>query len=171
MDLPYLHSLYVDYFAYFNGNQDYFECHEVLEEYWKEIAPGDKNHVLVGLVQLATGMYHWRRDNRSGALRMLQKSFANLQQHTKSEFLQALDVEQLFQDVEHVLTHIKSGDSFTAFPIIIQDEALQQLIDKKLLALPRVEAHFLHNKHMLRDRSEVLEARAQKMAEKQQRGI
>ena len=40
---PLFHPLFVDYCAYFNGNEDYFECHEVLEEYWKEVAPGDKS--------------------------------------------------------------------------------------------------------------------------------
>ncbi|RKJ17377.1 DUF309 domain-containing protein, partial [Butyricicoccus sp. 1XD8-22] len=55
------HPLFVQYFTYFNGNKDYFECHEVLEEYWKILAPGDKKHPLVGYIQLATGMYHWRR--------------------------------------------------------------------------------------------------------------
>ncbi|MER2115318.1 MAG: DUF309 domain-containing protein, partial [Solibacillus isronensis] len=39
---PLFHPLFIDYCAYFNGNNDYFECHEVLEEYWKEIAPREK---------------------------------------------------------------------------------------------------------------------------------
>ena len=32
---PYHHPLFVNFIVYFNSNQDYFECHEVLEEYWK----------------------------------------------------------------------------------------------------------------------------------------
>ena len=27
---------YTDYLCYFHGARDYFECHEVMEEYWKE---------------------------------------------------------------------------------------------------------------------------------------
>ena len=30
---------YIEYLMYFHGNRDYFECHEVLEEYWKEVSP------------------------------------------------------------------------------------------------------------------------------------
>lgn len=60
--------------------------HEVLEEYWKDIAPGDKNHPLVGYVQLATGLYHWRRGNFTGAVRILQKALANFQYNVGHAF-------------------------------------------------------------------------------------
>lgn len=27
---------YLEYLVYFHADRDYFECHEILEEYWKE---------------------------------------------------------------------------------------------------------------------------------------
>lgn len=164
--LPYLHTLYSDYLAYFNGNRDFFECHEVLEEYWKDIAPGDKDHVLVGLVQLATGMYHWRRNNTIGALRILQKAQSNLKQQQTSPFLAVLDLNDLQQQIAHTLKAIQQQHPFKQFDIIIQDAHLQQAVQQKMAELTLPDAHYLHNKHMLRDRSELLITRAKKIAQK-----
>lgn len=166
--LPYLHPLYVDYLAYFNKNHDFFECHEVLEEYWKDIAPGDKNHVLVGLVQLATGMYHWRRANQKGAMRILQKAEGNLLQNQQSALLSVLDIEDLLQQLHTVVVRIENGEPFQPFPIIIVDAQLAKKVAVRCETVPTHDLHYLHNKHMLRDRSEVLEARALKIASRNQ---
>ena len=68
------HPLFVQFIVYFNENQDYFECHEVLEELWKKKEPLDKDHWLVALILLSTGLYHWRRGNRKGAEKTLQNA-------------------------------------------------------------------------------------------------
>lgn len=41
--------LYIDYLIYFNRDQDYFECHEVLEELWLEC---DRDPLYKGLRRL-----------------------------------------------------------------------------------------------------------------------
>ena len=44
---PTFHPTFVQFLTHFNDTHDYFECHEVLEDYWKEIAPNDKTiHLL-----------------------------------------------------------------------------------------------------------------------------
>ena len=162
--LPYMHPLYIEYCTYFNGNQDYFECHEVLEEYWKEAAPRDKGHALVGLVQLATGLYHWRRGNLNGSARILTKSLHNLQQNRRSPFLQPLDDKLLEKQIAESIDAIDQRKPFQPFKLVILDEELQQAVASKIEALPLQDEEFLLHKHMLRDRSEVLEAREAKKA-------
>ena len=162
--LPYMHPLYIDYCTYFNGNRDYFECHEVLEEYWKEVAPRDKEHVLVGLVQLATGLYHWRRGNLNGSARILTKSLHNLQQNRSSAFLQPLDGRLLEKQIAESIEAIQQQKPFQPLKLAILDEALQQAVASKIAELPLIDEEFLLHKHMLRDRSEVLEAREAKKA-------
>ncbi|UZN00489.1 DUF309 domain-containing protein [Lysinibacillus sp. MHQ-1] len=78
----------------------FFECHEVLEEYWKEIAPGDKMHPLVGYVQLATGLYHWRRGNDTGAIRILEKALYNFQQNEDHIFFHEISYYQLLTEIK-----------------------------------------------------------------------
>ena len=68
---------YIDYLLYFHAQRDYFECHEVMEEFWKE-HPGDiRSRTYVALIQIAVGMYHIRRGNRNGAVKMLQSAGRN----------------------------------------------------------------------------------------------
>ena len=40
---PLYNPLFVKFIVYFNENQDFFECHEVLEEYWKEFPIEQRN--------------------------------------------------------------------------------------------------------------------------------
>src|SRR4051812_35918732 len=67
---------FVHYMAHFHGDRDYFECHEILEEHWKEHDKGNKDSIWVAFIQLAVGCYHHRRGNVSGASRTLQKALA-----------------------------------------------------------------------------------------------
>ena len=158
-----MHPLYVDFYNYFNGNQDYFECHEVLEEYWKKVAPGDKEHVLVGLVQLATGMYHWRRSNFSGAARILTKSLRNIKRNEQSIFLKPLNLPLLEKQLLQSISQVEQHKPFHSFKIDIVDCELKKLVDKRILEQPKNDEHFLLHKHMLRDRTEILNARAAKI--------
>ena len=71
---PLYNPLFVKFIVYFNENQDFFECHEVLEEYWKLSPDRTKEHPLVGYILLSTAMYHWRRGNTTGADRTIKKA-------------------------------------------------------------------------------------------------
>lgn len=156
---PLFHTLFVDYCTYFNGNEDYFECHEVLEEYWKQIAPNDKNHPLVGYIQLATGMYHWRRENLKGALRTFNKAFNNFRKNENSIFFEYIDYDLLCESCKESTTKVEKDCPFTSFQLPILSKKLEHLVSEKINDLPNHSYHFLLNKHMLRDRSDILIAR------------
>ena len=164
---PLFHPLFIDYITYFNGNHDYFECHEVLEEYWKDIAPRQKEHPLVGYVQIATGMYHWRRGNVRGAIRIFEKGMALLAAPTDEAFVAYMDIDALFALLDETLARMKQGEAFTAFTLPVNNAALTAAAQDAIAALPTSDAHFLLHKHLLRDRSDVLRERAEKIASKQ----
>lgn len=156
---PLFHPLFVDYCSYFNGNQDYFECHEVLEEYWKKLSPKDKCHPLVGYIQLATGMYHWRRKNTKGALRILNRAYNNFQKNKNSEFFEYIDFVFLTDHCKNSITKVQQDCPFEAFQLPIVNHELNYIVAKKIDELPKDSYHFLLNKHMLRDRSDILNLR------------
>ncbi|MEK4079546.1 DUF309 domain-containing protein [Solibacillus sp. FSL K6-1126] len=164
---PLFHPLFIDYCAYFNGNNDYFECHEVLEEYWKEIAPKEKLHPLVGYVQLATGMYHWRRSNVTGAARIIEKAILNFELNRNSEFFEFIDLKQLLLIMKNQHRKIQENEPFKHFKLPITDRQLQEKVQQRIKAIPLMDSHFLFNKHMLRDRTEILEARELKKRSRQ----
>jgi len=66
---------FVAFVDHFNGDQDYFECHEVMEELWLD---NGRDPVLQGLLQAAVGLYHWRNDNRAGAVKLFAGSLRKL---------------------------------------------------------------------------------------------
>lgn len=156
---PLFHPLFINYCIHFNGDQDYFECHEVLEEYWKEIAPGDKKHPLVGYVQLATGMYHWRRNNLVGASRILEKALENFRANKKSLFFEFIDYVELCNHCSISIKAINTNLPFTSFQLKITDSTLDIQVKKQIDELPKISPDFLLHKHMLRDRSDILRAR------------
>ena len=164
---PLFHPLFIDYCAYFNGNNDYFECHEVLEEYWKEIAPKEKFHPLVGYVQLATGMYHWRRSNVTGAARIIEKAILNFELNRDSEFFEFIDLKQLLLIMKNQHRKIQENEPFKHFKLPITDLQLQELVQQRIKTIPLMDSHFIFNKHMLRDRTEILEARELKKRSRQ----
>lgn len=163
---PLFHPLFVEYCAYFNDHQDYFECHEVLEDYWKTCAPRDRLHPLVGYVQLATGMYHYRRGNTVGALRILAKAKKNLQQHTQSPFVEYIDLHDLLVKIDGAIEAMLAGEAFRPFQLLLTNEKLQQLAFEKAVSLPAQVEHYVLHKHMLRDRSDIVALREEKLRQK-----
>lgn len=126
---PLFHPLFTQFITYFNEHEDYFECHEVLEEYWKEIAPRDKTHPLTAWILLATGMYHWRRGNFSGAKRSLTKSFDRIQLDGDSAFFEGIQFQPVIKHIQHAIEFVHQEQSFEAFQIQITSPELQDAIE------------------------------------------
>lgn len=153
------HPAFVQFLSYFNGNRDYFECHEVLEEYWKEVAPRDRQHPLTGWIQLATGLYHWRRGNFRGATTILNKACTTLQTSTTSPFVEKIDTAALLQQLKHLQKAVSEQQPYQAMTLRILDEELNNKVQQAMKDLPLADSHFLTHKHRLRDRTEVLKER------------
>ena len=56
----------------FNSGQ-FFECHDVLEDYWSELT-GPEKPFFQGLIQAAVALFHYEEGNLGGALRMYRSS-------------------------------------------------------------------------------------------------
>ena len=158
---PLFHPLFTQFITYFNEHEDYFECHEVLEEYWKEIAPKDKTHPLTAWILLATGMYHWRRGNFNGANRSLTKSIDRIRLSEESPFYQGIHLENMMENIQHSIEYVNQKKSFESFKIHILSIELKSAIATQPTVIPLTGDHLIH-KHMLRDRSEILKAREEK---------
>lgn len=150
------HPSFIQFLSYFNGNHDYFECHEVLEDYWKDVAPRDRQHPLTGWIQLATGMYHWRRGNFRGATTILKKGCTTLQASAHSLYLEKVDYETLLKQLSSIRLAVEKQMPFEPFTIAISDDALQQKVEQSIAQLPTTDVHFIKHKHRLRDRTEVI---------------
>lgn len=163
---PYHHPLFVNFIIYFNSNQDYFECHEVLEEYWKSIPDSDKDHPLTAFILLATGMYHWRRGNIPGASRTLNKAMTKFPTFLVKYpiYTEEIDFDLLVYDVTKAVNRLEQDLPFDSFPITILSVKITDLaikLEQSMTLLPYGSDAVIH-KHMLRDRSDILREREEK---------
>ncbi|MVP00450.1 DUF309 domain-containing protein [Paenibacillus lutrae] len=160
---------YIDFLIHFHGDRDFFECHEVLEEYWKEAGAHPLADAYVGLIQLAVGLYHQRRGNLAGAAKMLRSSLDYLEQMPVDKL--GLDPELLQALIGQRLHEVESG----GFSYIDLNLPIRNL---KLLKASQTECQerglewgkssdlsdkHLLDKHKLRDRSDVIRERARQL--------
>ncbi|WP_438318341.1 DUF309 domain-containing protein [Sporosarcina sp. FA9] len=163
---PLHNPLFLKFIVYFNENQDYFECHEVLEEYWKSIPNRTKDHPLTAYILLSTGIYHFRRDNKVGAQRTLRKAYSRMETMTVDypEYTDGIDFNLLCKDINKMLSQLKNDESYRTFKIHIISDELESLVNDLQLVLellPTGSDDVIH-KHMLRDRSDILLIRDKK---------
>ena len=161
---------YIRYLEYFHGSKDYFECHEVLEEYWKEHPDSPYRKTWVGLIQVAVAMYHQRRENLAGAKKMLSSSI---------RLLSVQDLEQLGVDglafiaiLKERLSEIdESNESnnrvYSDIHIPIKDQKLHEHIAAIRTDGGTIDPFIIH-KHTLRDRSDVIAARQAEWSKRKQ---
>jgi predicted metal-dependent hydrolase len=60
------------------NDEDFFECHETLEDIWVE-ARGDEKIFFQGLIQVAVGLYHWTGYNYVGGENLLTAGIKKLE--------------------------------------------------------------------------------------------
>lgn len=170
---------YIQYLVHFHGDRDWFECHEILEEYWKSQPQDDRSKAWVGLIQIAVGLYHQRRGNRAGALKMLESAQRNLDLHVMAGL--GLDAQLTMTGIQERCKEIELSDSalpFTDLNLPIADRALLnhclercERMGLQWEAPSRLEERQLIHKHTLRDRTEVIETRrAEAERRRMQRG-
>ncbi|AYC29351.1 DUF309 domain-containing protein [Paenisporosarcina cavernae] len=158
---PLFHPLFLQYIHYYNLHQDFFECHEVLEEYWKDVAPKERDHPLVGYILLATGMYHWRRKNYRGANRSFKKALSRLpKEHL---FLEYMDQVTLKQNILVALRHTENENDFLFSPLPVKEPLLTSAISYPMP--PSQEEEYLLHKHLLRDRKDIVQQREKALKE------
>lgn len=162
---------YLSFLVHFHGTRDYFECHEILEEYWKDTAPKERDSHWVGLIQIAVALYHDRRGNNQGATRTLAKAIANLRSK-KVELQQlGLDPEELLNLLQNTYARMLSKKPYESINLPITDQELTV----QCLAICSQEGYIwctdsdmanlsLIDKHLKRDRSDVISERARQLS-------
>ncbi len=157
---------YIEFLVHFHGDRDYFECHEVLEEYWKKVDIHNKKSIWVGFILLAVANYHHRRKNYSGANKTLTKAIIIFEENHEQLALLAIDGHKLGKLLHNHLQEIIATKHYSSYNLPIFDQTL--LLNCKQISaqknLPWGKSSNLKNKelihrHCRRDRSEVIQER------------
>ena len=93
-----------DAVALFNRGE-FFECHEVLEDLWRPLAPGPEKTFLQGLLQVGVGFHHLTKRNYRGVDKVLTRGINYLQPYAPRCF--GVDVERLMKEASAVLARVK----------------------------------------------------------------
>jgi uncharacterized protein len=165
---------FIQYLVHFHGDRDYFECHEVLEDYWKEVDSGNKESIWVGFIQLAVSSYHYRRGNLSGALRTHNKSATILTKQPQMCTQLGINYSELMQLMEERKAKIVSRQPYRSINLPINDQVLMKQClkecEKQNLYWGKVSNTLdktLVNKHSMRDRSDVILERKRAIEERE----
>ncbi len=92
-----------------------FHAHEVLEGTWK-IAPEEERELWQGLAQLAVGLTHLMRGNKTGARSLLRQGHDRIR-HYEVEAPHGLDISGLLTWSEHLIDEIDRVDPLPATPV------------------------------------------------------
>lgn len=159
------------YLVEFHGTRDYFECHEILEEYWKSVPHDPLANLWVALIQVAVGSYHHRRNNFSGAIKMFRTALSALR---VDELLQlGIDGERFIPLIRQRLQTVEQHQPFAdlSFPFdnpTLLQQCQQMCADRNLTwAAPSSDEPELVDRHLHRDRTAVVAARAEALAERE----
>ncbi|MEH7181391.1 DUF309 domain-containing protein [Neobacillus vireti] len=164
---------YIEFLAHFNGDRDYFECHEILEEFWKDSNEREKDSIWVGLILLAVSRYHHRRGNFIGANRTLEKAITILSLKAGHQGNLGLDLGILFPLLSKLLTQIQKEERYQSINLPVSDHILLKACLKKCNELEiiweqnsNLEDEYIVHKHKLRDRSPVIVERMKALKNK-----
>lgn len=160
---------YILYLVHFHGDRDYFECHEILEDYWKKVAPKDQRSFWVGFIQIAVALYHHRRENMQGALRTIVKANNNLLFNQNKLNQLGIDVDKLFTLLKQTEERIVAGMPYQSINLpLIDYQLITQCEDEcNILGLiwksdPSYNTNIIH-KHLKRDRTPIIQERARQL--------
>jgi uncharacterized protein len=161
---------YIDYLIYFHCERDYFECHEVLEEHWKSVPKSERKTYWVGLIQIAVGLYHQRRGNFAGALRMISNAIQLLENDQQAVNKLGLNGDELVTILNKRKSEIENKQSYYSINLPIIDKALLKICHKHCTDTKKLwgqasdlSNEYLINKHTKRNRSSVINERIKQL--------
>ncbi|MGP7816123.1 DUF309 domain-containing protein [Niallia sp. 01092] len=156
---------YILFLVHFHADRDYFECHEILEEYWKKVDANNKESIWVAFILLAVSCYHHRRENFAGAIKTIKKSYSLFKQNKHQLPSYGLDTVLLFSLLESNQTNIENLLSYKSFILPIDDAELEKQCQKYCEQMGLIwknnnlAADDIIHRHLTRDRSIVIQER------------
>lgn len=147
---------------HFHVLRHYFECHDILEEHWKEQPNYTKKDPIVSLILFSTACYHYRRNNLKGALKTYSKSLLIAKEDNSFEHL-GIDKNNYTHLIETQINRIKENNPYEIIHLPLTEQCLQMLLSTYHDFDFRSDIHisnYIRNYHLLRDRTDVVNSRA-----------
>lgn len=121
------------------NRQDFYACHDTLENLWMEAVEPDKKFYQ-GILQIAVSLYHLSNHNWRGAAILLGEGMNRLKSYQPNYF--EINVEQLLQGSGEILHKIQEVGAENVGKLAEQlfgDKNDNQLQNKSDLYLPKIQ--------------------------------
>ncbi|XRG80978.1 DUF309 domain-containing protein [Rossellomorea sp. GAMAL-10_SWC] len=152
---------YIKYLCHFHFDQDFFECHEILEEQWKLDLNHQYKKVWLGLIRLSVVLYHYRRRNFTGAKKLFRHviTFSNDSNLLEMAGIDPLRFQQIISDLQ---LNLQNETEFHPFDLPINDQKLIERYQNQKENYSSFTADLI-NKHSTRDRTDVISERLKQL--------
>jgi uncharacterized protein len=114
---------YLEGLRLFN-DEDFFECHEVLEELWGETV-GPSKKFYQGLIQAAVALFHFGNGNLGGAKKVYLSSRKYLDAYPAT--YEGLDLEKFLADMQHCFQELLDNSEACPTGIELRDERVPKV--------------------------------------------
>ncbi|MEE6451802.1 DUF309 domain-containing protein [Gottfriedia acidiceleris] len=152
---------YIKYLCHFHFDQDFFECHEILEEQWKLELNDQYKKVWLGLIRLSVVLYHYRRRNFTGAKKLFRHviTFSNDFNLVNMAGIDQLRFQQIISDLQ---LKLQNETEFHPFDLPIYDQELIERYQNQKENYSTFTEDLI-NKHSTRDRTDVISERLKQL--------
>uniref|UniRef100_UPI0011552444 DUF309 domain-containing protein n=1 Tax=Bacillus sp. S1-R5C1-FB TaxID=1973491 RepID=UPI0011552444 len=117
---------YIQFLIHFHVDYDYFECHEILEEYWKTKPRRKRDNYLVGLMQIAVSLYHHSRSNWNGPEKLMKGAITILEKNSAHVLHLGINEAQLLFLLKDKFQSIQKKEGFKTLFLPISGIALEK---------------------------------------------
>ena len=106
------------------NEEDFFECHDVLEELWSETLGSDRKF-LQGLIQAAIALFHFGNDNFGGAKKLYLSARKNLEPFGQ-EFMGIL-LGEFLKDFQNCFQELLDNTETYPTTVSLRDELVPRI--------------------------------------------
>ncbi len=100
---------YLEGLQLFN-DEDFYECHDVLEELWADVE-GESKRFYQGLIQAAVALFHFGNENLGGARKLYVSSMGYLEDYGPTHM--GIDLDRFRADMQVCFAKLlEAGDKY-----------------------------------------------------------
>lgn len=114
---------YLEGLRLFNA-EDFFECHDVLEELWSETL-GEPKKFYQGMIQVAISLFHFGNGNLGGARKLYDSSRKYLLPYAPA--YQGIDVDKLLADLQSCFQELLDAQETYPAHVELRDELVPKI--------------------------------------------
>ena len=106
------------------NEEEFFECHDVLEELWSETL-GDEKKFYQGLIQASVALFHFGNENLGGARKLYESARRNLEPY--GSLYSGVDLEKFLTEFKFCFQELLDARDVYPTDVCLRDERIPKI--------------------------------------------